>query len=311
MKDMSKLDLTPFLSMVPLLKANARQRAAAEERDPTPQSYRHLQPDTLEAHDWIERDAGYLKPKPVPLCGGCQDGWIYHRSERIGQRCPRCEIPRRWLQRLDRMRLPSDAIDMSFASYEPDNDLHAQKVSEFISYLKGHCESSPPTLLLYGPPGNGKTSLLYCLAREAAYHMAKCSKRGWRPLKVKFLSHIGMLNDIKNSYGDKKAQNPMRDWLAGVDLILMDEFGGVGGASNRNAWWREQTTQLIHEIYREWQAGKLAVVLTTNLRPRAIAEIFADNSAAQSRLAQLFPQPVEMKGRDRRMADVDMSAWGF
>ncbi len=303
-KLMNKLDLSPFLSAVPELKAAARARGDAE---PRPQAdFSHLRPDNLEAHDWIDLKAGYLRPQSVPHCGRCQNGWHYEwvdDRERTAQRaimCKRCERPRRWLHRLDKMRLPSDAINMSFSQYEADSSAQQDAIDSMLEYLRGGCQGSPQGIYLYGQPGNGKTSLLYCFAREAAY----------LNLKVRYVSHIEIMNKIKASWKDKTSRDPLKDWLADIDLLLIDEFAGVGGSANKSPWWLSQTVELIQEIYQQWGAGELAVIMTSNVYPKQLLNIFSDNPAVKSRLGAMFHRPIEMVGRDRRLDRVDMSAWG-
>jgi len=198
------------------------------------------------------------------------------------------------------MRLPSDAINMSFSTYEFDSDEQRQAVGSMLEHMKAGCKDQPHSLYLYGPPGNGKTSLLYCFAREAAY----------LGLKVKYISHIGIMNQIKASWKDKANKDPLKDWLAGIDLLLIDEFAGVGGSANKSPWWLSQTVELIQEIYQQWGAGELSVVMTSNVYPHQLLNIFSENPAVKSRLGAMFPRPIEMVGRDRRLDQVDMSAWG-
>ena len=301
---MKKLDLTPFLNSIPHLKEQARARAAAEGRTTLFTDHSHLRPDNLEAHDYVDLDAGYLRPRLVPHCGECQDGWNYrwlpNRSAQEAQMCHKCERPRRWLKRLDKMRLPSDAINMSFTTYDADSQEQRQQIDSMLEYLRGGLQGQPTGQYFYGPPGNGKTSLLYCYAREAAY----------LGIKVKYISHIGIMNKIKASWKSKDAQDPLKDWLAGIDLLLIDEFAGVGGSANKSPWWLSQTVELIQEIYQQWSAGELAVVMTSNVYPQQLLNIFSSNPAVKSRLGAMFRRPCEMVGRDRRLDQVDMSAWG-
>ena len=301
---MKRLDLTPFLDSIPHWKEQARARAAAEGRETHYSDHSYLRPDNLETHRFIDLDAGYLRPKLVPHCGECQDGWLYRwledRRAQEAKMCPKCERPRRWLQRLDKMRLPSDAINMSFTTYDADSQEQRQQIDSMLEYLRGGLQGHPKGQYFYGPPGNGKTSLLYCYAREAAY----------LGIKVKYISHIGIMNQIKASWKNKSAEDPLKDWLAGIDLLLIDEFAGVGGSANKSPWWLSQTVELIQEIYQQWSAGELAVVMTSNVYPQQMLNIFSSNPAVKSRLGAMFRRPCEMVGRDRRLDQVDMSAWG-
>lgn len=303
MSEMSKLDLSDYTNIIAELKAGARARAS-EQPPKVDLDFSDLEPKNLEERNWIDLKAGYLKPRPVPFCGHCQEGWNYewlpNRMAQVASMCPRCEKPRRWLKRLDKMRLPSDAINMNFSTYEPDSPEQKAAVESMLEYLRGGCQGAPHGLYVYGQPGNGKTSLLYCFAREAAY----------LGLKVRYISHIGIMNQIKASWKDKNNKDPLKDWLAGIDLLLIDEFAGVGGSANKSPWWLSQTVELIQEIYQQWGAGELSVVMTSNVYPHQLLNIFSENPAVKSRLGAMFPRPIEMVGRDRRLDQVDMSAWG-
>jgi len=245
MSEMSKLDLSDYTNIIAELKAGARARAS-EQPPKVDLDFSDLEPKNLEERNWIDLKAGYLKPRPVPFCGHCQEGWNYewlpNRMAQVASMCPRCEKPRRWLKRLDKMRLPSDAINMNFSTYEPDSPEQKAAVESMLEYLRGGCQGAPHGLYVYGQPGNGKTSLLYCFAREAAY----------LGLKVRYISHIGIMNQIKASWKDKNNKDPLKDWLAGIDLLLIDEFAGVGGSANKSPWWLSQTVELIQEIYQQW-----------------------------------------------------------
>lgn len=301
---MQKLDIDQTtVNALEEMKRLARLRASAK---PAPQilDFSNLSPNNLEANDFIDLRAGYLKPKDIAHCGRCEAGWLYrwlpNRMAQEAQMCHRCEKPRRWLKRLDKMKLPSDAINMHFETYQPDSLQQKEAIDKMLTYLRGGCEGSPHGLYLYGQPGNGKTSLLYCFARESAY----------LGLKVRYTSHIELMNKIKESWNNKSARDPLKDWLAGIDLLLLDEFCGVGGSANKSPWWLSQTVELIQEIYQQWGSGQLSIVMTSNVYPRQLLNIFADNPAVKSRLGAMFSRPIEMVGQDRRLERVDMSAWG-
>lgn len=302
-------------------------QAKIKQQSSTPKQFKdfsHITPSNLEALDWIDTEAMTLKCKPVDYCGECQQGWFYERIQGMTSldavMCRRCEKPRRWMKRLNNMNLPTDAVGMSFATYEADSPEQLDAIQRSLEWLRTPDVSNmphlrrAPNMFLYGPPGNGKSSLLYAYAREAA----TCSKTIYRngkknpkAVKVKFISHNQLLNDIKKTWNDKNAQDPLKDWLDGVDVLLIDEFGGVGGSANKSAWWREKTIELLQEFSQLWSAGKLQVLLTTNLNPRQVLESLGSNSAAHSRLGAMFPEPIKMLGRDRRVESINTSAWGF
>ena len=321
---MTKLDITEdVINNLKRLQALKKEQAQDDPKS-TYLDYSHLSPRNLEAHDFIDRQAMTLTCKPVSYCGECQQGYYYERVEGMtsleAKMCLRCEKPRRWMTRLNNMGLPPDAIGMHLDTYEPDSPQQLQAISRCLEWLRTPDTSSKehlrqaPNLLLHGPPGNGKSSFLYAYAREAATCsklVIKNNKRRPRGVKVKFISHSQLLSNIKKTWNDKSAQDPLKDWLEGVDVLLIDEFGGVGGSANKSAWWKQQTIDLIQEFSQLWASGKLQVILTTNLSPREVLASLGDNAAAQSRLGAMFPQPIKMVGRDRRVERVNASAWGF
>ncbi len=301
-----KLDMSSFTHHIEKLKALAAQRRGQEEYEAKSeyhyQDSSHLTARNLEEHDYIDHDAYGLQCKPIPLCGECQGGWIITRSSQssapTSTMCKRCEVPRRWTHRLNKLELPSNAIGMHLDSYEPDSQEQINAINNMIEYLNRE-SSKAPAILTYGPSGNGKTSILYALARESC-------QLGW---KVRYLSHTQIINDIQESFKGKDIKNPTKRWLEDVDVLLLDEFCGIGGSAMKQGWWVKQTIELVEQIYRKWRAGKLSVMITTNVYPKEMFQIF-NNNAFKSRMLGMCT-PVEMKGRDRRIQNVDLSAWNL
>ena len=301
-----KLDLTQLYEAAQNMKtivAERRGQKAFEKQDSYDyDDYSHLSARNLESKDFIDHSAPFLKAKVVKLCGRCQGGWIITRAHQCSSptsmMCEHCERPKRWLDRLNKLELPLDAVNMHLDVYEPDSERHQNLISDMLSYLN-RTSQKPPAHLYYGPPGNGKTSLLYALAREA------CQLRH----QVKYTTHSQIMQSIKASWNSKSV-NPAEVWLDGIDMLLLDEFGGVGGSASKSQWWIQQTIELIEAMFKKWSAGKLAIVMTTNIYPAQLFQTFAHNSAFQSRILGMFT-PCEMRGVDRRVQKVDLSEWGL
>jgi DNA replication protein DnaC len=100
--------------------------------------------------------------------------------------------------------------------------------------------------------------------------------------------------------------------LHDVDVLLLDEFGGLGGGVKKYSdWFRNTTIELIGSIYERWKAGRMAVIITTNIFPIALKEtLFEDNYAALSRLQEMFQHPIQITGPDRRKPLNKQSVWG-
>jgi len=303
-----KLDLTELHHAAAQMRAAIAKRRGQAEYKPVDQhtfeDHSHITARNLEKENMLIKGAPTLTCKTIPHCGGCQAGWIITRpspsSAPISRMCHRCEVPRRWMKALNKLELPCDAEGMHLDSYEPDSPRQLEVIGDVLKYLNREHEGNPPAALCYGPPGNGKTSILYAIAREA------CEKR-WR---VKYTSHVQLMNQVQSSWGDRQRRNPLETWLDNVDLLLLDEFCGIGGSAHKQGWWIKQTVELIEEIQRKWRAGELAVIMTTNVYPRQMFDMFHGNPAFRSRVLGMFT-PCEMVGRDRRIDNVDLSAWGL
>ena len=300
---LQKLDFSYIIQQLEEIKASAADRRSQTTYQPASQElldFSHLNARNLEDHDWIEKSYK-LRAKSVPLCGGCQDGWIIERSEGqapTARECKRCHVPRSWLYQLNRLNLPSTAVNMHLDSYEPDSEKQQGAIDQVVKWLKREL-IQPPSIYMYGRCGNGKSSLLYALAREACY-MRK---------RVKYSTHSHLMNEIKRSWDNKHKGDPLETWLDGVDVLLLDEFGGIGGSAKITPWFVETTIQMINQAFERWSDNKLLVVITSNVYPRDLFSTFA-NEAFQSRLVGMC-EPVEMVGKDRRVTSESLKKWGF
>lgn len=288
-------------SFITSAKQSARERAELRAelgiKKEQYHDFSYLNPSNLEDKDWVIEGAPYFLTKAVPLCGECQNGLMHGTREENAERykapytrvCKRCGYTRRWLQRLNRLRLPPSALGMNFDVYEYDSEVQERALSHFIAWTKGS-GGNFPGLYMHGPPGNGKSSALYCLAREATY----------RGKRVRYTTHAQILDGIKKTYNDPQAKHPLDMWLDGVDLLLLDEAGGLGGGTTKNAWWAEHSAKMFEEIHTAFMGSGLKIVATSNLSPAELSACFAQKGAIASRLKDIFAAPVLIQGRDRR-----------
>ena len=305
---LQKIDVTQLLQALSEFKKAAAKHRGDKKYTPRDEhqytDHSHLTARNLEAEGLIDHSAHTLTCKPIPQCGECQGGYIITRpsedSSPNAKICRRCEVPRQWTERLNKLELPSDAIGMSLDVYEPDSPRQVELINQTMQYLQRGSDGAPPCTLFYGPPGNGKTSILYALAREACQHH-------W---KVKYTSHTQIMSQIQNSWNDRSKRNPLDGWLDDVQVLLLDEFCGIGGSAHKQGWWVKQTVEIIEQIQRKWRAGELAVIMTTNVYPQQMFKMFESNPAFRSRILGMF-EPCEMVGRDRRVDNVDLSKWGL
>ena len=263
-----------------------------------------LDDTNLEEYGALDEAAPYLTVRPIPHCGKCGEGYILvpeqHNTVTL---CLRCEAPRRKAKRLNDLRLPLDARGMHLKAYHYDSPLLQERVEQLLNHLQ-QPQGLSPSLFLWGSPGNGKTSLLYSLSRWAAF-------AGRTGLRVNFTSHTDLINQVKRGFGEQRQSDPLERWLDGIDLLLLDELGGIGGKAKRSDWYRSITSEMIGKIYERWRAGRLSVVITTNLSPRDVAALFENNSAVLSRLNSVFGQPIQLTGPDQRSKLQELKHWGL
>lgn len=255
--------------------------------------YQSIDAETFPQEEYLS-SSGMLTSTPLPYCGSCEQGWISIEGQ-LGQaptakRCPICHPLRQKLKNLERARLPYVASKHLLRDYQWDTSEQRKRIGQVLAWIHG--ESQPidrPCVYLYGTPGNGKSYMLHVLAKHAIF-------AGKRAL---FLTHEGYMLDLKSSFSGKRLD--IHELLDRVDLLCLDELGGMGGGGNWTSWYKAQVLEMISAIYDRWAAKQLSIVMTSNLGPKQILDDLCDrNTAAESRLAQMFGHPVQMIGPDRR-----------
>jgi len=294
-------NIARLITNIRKLNANARQEGQVEPRPLLDHS--QLTGENLEEMDVVDRGAPRLTVKELEHCGRCDEGWIRIEDTRnCVKLCPYCEIPRRKAKRLNDLELPADALDMHLRQYEWDTPQQEQAVTRLLNHIVNPQQPHSPSAFMWGSPGNGKTSLLYSVARWGCF-------KGQR---VTFTSHTKLMNSIKDTWGEKNAKDPLRRWLDTCDVLLLDELGGLGGKGNHSTWYTTTTTEIIGAMYERWAGGKLSILMTSNLSPAQVAKMFDRNAAIMSRLNAMFGAPIQMVGDDRRQRNTqELKAWGL
>jgi DNA replication protein DnaC len=255
-------------------------------------------PEPPEHHDWTDFDADYFHLNGLiragrnrslaindPLCNSCVEGYEYVRDgiHPNAILCRNCGKLRKSLNRLLRAGLPNDALNACISSYEFDSP---NQQGAFYEIMNWDGQTSPPSFMMYGQPADG--------------------------FKVKYAHHYRAFEAEKKSWAKKTGSSHLDYFLHDVDVLLLDEFGGLGGGVKKYSdWFRNTTIELIGSIYERWKAGRMAVIITTNIFPIALKEtLFEDNYAALSRLQEMFQHPIQITGPDRRKPLSKHSVWG-
>lgn len=270
--------------------------APGSEPPPPPAYLNTVNADSLHTHDLIKRgQARYLVAGDVPC--NCAQGYVYKRIEYkpMAMPCPLCKNLTKGLNYLQRAHLPNDAYDASLDTYIYDSPQQQAMISDIISSYLPHI---PPSLFMYGKSGNGKSTISYIIAKHLAL-------AGYR---VKYFHHHHAFQKEKQSWS--KNTSFIDSIVDNVDILLLDEFGGLGGRANYSEWFITTTIEMIGIMYEKYRAGQLSIILTSNLTPKQIFNKLLDrNEMALSRLQNIFGNPLHMIGPDRRPKGKDVSKW--
>lgn len=145
-------------------------------------------------------------------------------------------------------------------------------------------------LMIYGPPGNGKTYLTCCIANKLLEQF----------ISVVCVSINSLLDRIKETYnkGGKEAEADILRCLGRADLLIIDDLG-----TEKVSEWSVST---IYNIIDSRYRSKLPLIITTNLAidPKNTNGIIANiyGRRAEDRLFEMCT-PIENKQSSIRLRE--------
>lgn len=291
---MQKVDFSHLHELLVSLKASIPE----DTSKPMYYDYNNVSPDHLHKMDLILKgEKRYLVAGDIPC--HCHDGYNSERSGGypIAVPCKHCYILKKGLQRIQRAHLPNDAFECSIENYIFDSQVQEQLVSEVITAKKA-ANIVPPSMFMYGGAGNGKSTISYIMSKYLCLN-------GYR---VKYIHHYHEFQKEKKSWSSNESH--LDKLLDNVDVLVFDEFGGLGGRTHYSDWFTYTTIELIGIMYEKFRAGQLSIIMTSNMTPDLIFNKLLDkNAMALSRLQNIFGNPLHIKGPDRRPKGNQVSSW--
>lgn len=195
----------------------------------------------------------------------CDQGVVHFQEgpyERVAV-CPVCERERSIkLTMINTQRnLDNSGIGSRYTDVEWDD---LQEVPQAAQLRRaggriGEVVESGFSLLLYGPPGSGKTQCAVLLVKDAirAGHSAQVANLGMLATGVR-----ESYNDDSEAEGEAEAIRR----LASCDLLVLDDLGA--GESSR----AEVERRVLYQVTEARQNAQRITVITSNLAPDALAK---------------------------------------
>ena len=265
---------------------------------PPVSDYSDVSVDDLHKQQLIKRgESRYLVANDIPC--NCHAGYTTERINGYSTAipCKNCHSVKMGIRRIQRAHLPNDAFNSALENYHFDSREQQKTIMDIMNNHKSN-KDQPASLFMYGGAGNGKSTISYILAKHLCLN-------GYR---VKYIHHYHEFQKEKKSWSTNNSH--LDHLLDNVDVLIFDEFGGLGGRSNYSEWFTYTTIELIGIMYEKFKSGQLSIILTSNMTPEVIFDKLLDkNSMALSRLENIFGNPLKMTGPDRRPKGNQVSKW--
>lgn len=200
---------------------------------------------------------GHTRYWQVPQCN-CEDEALKKRQEQ--------ELLRERLLKVKALNLPE-----IFAPYWL-KDLTCEHVEDAKAYILSFVPRKSKGLFIYGPNGNGKTTLAAIICKELTY----------RGRRVLFTTMTELLDRMEMGVGFNRAstaQKVLKD-LIGYDFVMFDDYG----RENYTPLRLQNVFQIIDRLYTH----KVAFGITAN--PECIARFakIPELEAITDRMAQVL-----------------------
>ena len=280
---MKRINFESFKDILPMIEA-----APTPEYLPSLENMTvdELYSRSLTGQRWDDLEVRNIITVPkFKTCNRCYDGYTPHDRIDAMVPCKHCLQP--WLkaQRVERARLPVDATGKTFATYKLTNRFKA--IRDQVAAWSKHRQKEKGALL-YGPAGTGKSHFAYSIAHQLL----------WLNFKVRYATHTSLLDLERATWNDKTKHSPLRTLLKDIDVLILDEIGGVGGGYGKVTDWQKRTTsEMLDSIYRQWSSGSLYVLFISNVPLDTFMKTY--NRALQSRLQEMI-EPVFIDQKDKR-----------
>lgn len=200
---------------------------------------------------------GHISKIPVPQCS-CEEQALKQAEER--------ERERERLRRIDALKLPPifDRFRLK--------DLTCEHAGDAIPYVEGFTPRKSKGLFIYGPNGNGKTTLAAVICKELAY----------RGRRVMFTTMTEMLDRMEFGIGSNRAlqaQRVLKELLT-YDFVMFDDYG----RENYTPLRLQNVFQIVDRLY------KYGVVFGVTVNPECMARLanIPELAAIDDRMRQVL-----------------------
>lgn len=212
----------------------------------------------------------FVSKIPMPQCT-CEEE-AYKREEEAAKERER-------MRRIAALNLP--------AIFEPYRlkDLTCEHAADAQIYVEGFTPRKSKGLFIYGPNGNGKTTLGAAICKELAY----------RGRRVLFTTMTKTLDAMQKDGGYNRAasaQKMLKD-LAAYDFVLFDDYG----RENYTPLRLQNVFQIIDQLY----TSRTVFAVTVNPECMDRLEKIPELEAIQDRMAQVLMMWEFKKPSFRRM----------